>query len=133
MRYMMMMNTPGGSGGGDYKINDWRPEDFKAHIRFMHEFNAKLKEAGEFVDAQGLTPPAEAKLVRAGADGRPVTDGPFAESKEFLAGFWILEVENEARALELAATVSNAPGPRGAPLNMGIELRRIMSAPPVDG
>jgi len=132
MRYMMMMNTPGGKGG-DYRINDWRPEDFKAHIAFMHRFNAALKEAGEFVDAQGLTPPGEAKLVRAGADGRPVTDGPFAESKEFLAGFWILEVENEARALELAAAVSAAPGPRGAPLNMGIELRRIMSAPPVEG
>jgi hypothetical protein len=130
MRYMMLMNAPGGSGG--YKVNEWAQEDFKAHMAFMHDFNRHLVESGEFVDAQGLAPPSQAKLVRAGANGMPVTDGPFAETKEFLAGFWILDVVSAERACELAAQVSVAPGPRGQPLNMSIELRQILSAPPTD-
>ena len=126
----MMMNTPRGTG--DYKINDWSPEDFRAHIAFMMRFNAGLKEAGEFVDAQGLGAPSDAKIVRAGANGEPITDGPFAESKEFLAGYWIIDVESAERAYALAAKASAAPGPRGDPLNMEIEVRRVMAAPPID-
>ena len=127
MRYMLMMNTPRGTG--DYQINDWSPEDFQAHIAFMHRYNKELKEAGEFVDAQGLTPPGQAKLIRAGKDGRPVTDGVFPESKEFLAGFWMIDVESPERAIELAAKASAAPGPGGKPLNMAIEVRPVMSGP----
>jgi len=130
MKYMLMMHAPRGTG--DYQIYQWSPEDFQAHIAFMHRFNTELTEAGEWVDAQGLTPPGEAKLVRAGADGAPVTDGPFAESKEFLAGYWIVDVERPERAYELAAKASAAPGPGGAPLNMPIEVRQVMSkSPPV--
>jgi hypothetical protein len=130
MRYMLMMNAPRGTG--DYQINQWSAEDFKAHIAFMHRYNDELKKSGEFVDAQGLTPPAQAKLVRASKNGQPVTDGPFAETKEFLVGFWVIEVESPERAYELAAKASAAPGPGGAPLNMGIEVRQIMSAPPTE-
>lgn len=129
MKYMMMMNTPRGANG-EYKINDWAPEDFKAHIAFMMQLNKGLKASGEFVEAQGLAAPAQAKLVRAGANGEPITDGPFPESKEFLAGFWILDVESPERAYELAAKVSTAPGPGGKPLNMGIELRQVLDGPP---
>ena len=128
MKYMMMMHTPRGTG--DYQISSWAPEDFKAHIEFMHRYNKDLKAAGEWVEAQGLTPPGEARLVRAGKNGAPVTDGPFAEAKEFLAGFWIVDVDSPARAYELAAKASAAPGPGGAPLNMPIEVRQVMSAPP---
>src|SRR5665213_399373 len=78
MRYMLMMNVPAGTG--DYQIGAWAPEDFKAHIAFMHRYNKELKDAGEFVDGQGLAPPNQAKLVRAGKKGEPITDGPFAES-----------------------------------------------------
>ena len=130
MKYMLMMNTPGGTG--DYQINTWSPEDFQAHMAFMHRFNRELTEAGEWVDGQGLTPPGEAKLVRAGKNGAPVTDGPFPESKEFLAGYWIVDVDRPERAYEIAAKASAAPGPGGAPLNMPIEVRRVMSAPPAD-
>ncbi len=129
MRYMLMMHAPGG-GTGEYRINDWSPESFNAHIAFMHDFNRQLTAGGELVDAQGLSAPSEARLVRAGGNGAPVTDGPFAESKEFLAGFWIVDVDSAERAYEVAAKASAAPGPRGEPLNMAIEVRQVMSAPP---
>ena len=128
MKYMMMMHAPAGTG--DYEIYDWTPDDFKAHIAFMHDLNRELTEAGEWVDGQGLTPPGQAKRVVADASGRPVTDGPFPETKEFLAGYWIIDVASPERAYELAAKVSAAPGPGGAPLNMPIEVRQVMSGPP---
>jgi hypothetical protein len=128
---MLMMHAPRGTGG-DYQINNWSPEDFKAHIAFMHRFNKELTDAGELVGAEGLSTPGEARLVRAGRDGTPVTDGVFPESKEFLAGYWIVEVERTERAYELAAKASAAPGRGGVPLNMKIEVRQVMSGPPTD-
>lgn len=124
---MLMMSVP--KGTGDYRINDWSPEDFKAHIAFMHRFNKDLIEAGEFVTAEGLTPPGNAKLVKATKEGAPATDGVFPESKEFLAGFWIIEVDRPERAYEVAARASTAPGPGGTPLLMPIEVRQIMQGP----
>jgi len=128
MRFMLMMHAPRGTGV--YQINSWSPEDLKNHIGFMHDLNKELKQAGEFVDAQGLTPPGQAKLVRAGKDGVPATDGPFAESKEFLVGYWIVEVDSAERAYEIAARASSAPGPGGKPLINPIEVRQVMSGPP---
>jgi hypothetical protein len=130
MKFMLMMNAPRGTG--DYQINNWSPDDFKAHMAFMNQYNKELTDAGEWVDGQGLTPPGQAKLVRAGKDGTPITDGPFPESKEFLAGYWIVEVDSPERAYALAAKASAAPGPGGVPLNMPIEVRQVMSGPPTD-
>ena len=127
MKYMLMMHAPRGTG--DYQVGSWAPADFEAHIAFMHRFNKGLVDAGEWVDAQGLSAPGEAKLVRAGKDGAPVTDGPFAEAKEFLAGYWIVSVDSPERAYAIAARASAAPGPGGAPLNMPIEVRQVMDAP----
>lgn len=127
MKYMLMMHVP--AGLAEYQINEWSPDDFKAHIDFMRRFNQDLSAAGEFVGAEGLSAPGEAKLVRAGKNGVPITDGPFPESKEFLAGYWIIEVDRPERAYELAAKASAAPGPKGVPLNMPIEVRQVMSAP----
>jgi hypothetical protein len=128
---MLMMHAP--RGKGDYQVSDWSPEDFKAHIAFMHRINQELTAAGEWVGGEGLAAPGEARIVRAGKGGAPaVTDGPFAESKEFLAGFWIVEVDNAERAHEIAATISAAPGPGGKPLIIPIEVRQVMSAPPVN-
>jgi len=126
MKYILMMNTP---SGGDYQINQWSPADFQAHIAFMHSYNADLKKAGEWVSGEGLAPPNQAKLVRAGKDGAPITDGPFPETKEFLAGYWIVDVPSAQRAYQLAAKASAAPGPGGKPLNMGIEVREVMAGP----
>ncbi|HEX6637573.1 MAG TPA: YciI family protein [Steroidobacteraceae bacterium] len=131
MKFMMMMNMP--RGGGDYQINQWSPEAITAHIQFMKDLNKDLKKAGEFVDAQGLTPPGQAKLVRYGGGAPIVSDGPFAESKEFLAGYWIIEVPTRERAYEIAARVSSAPGPDGKPLVIPVELREVMSAPLPEG
>jgi len=130
MKYMLMMHAPRGTG--EYQVGAWSPDDFKAHIAFMHRFNQQLTTAGELIDAQGLSAPGEARLVRAGADGAPVTDGPFPETKEFLAGYWIVDVDDAARAYALAAQVSSAPGPGGAPLRMPVEVRQVMSGPPQD-
>ena len=128
MRYILMMHAP--RGDGSYQINDWSPEDFKRHMAFMHSFNTELTQAGEFVGGEGLAAPGEARVIRAGKGGAPVvTDGPFPEAKEFLAGYWIVEVDTPERAYEIAAQASAAPGKGGVPLNMPIEVRQVMSAP----
>lgn len=130
MRFMLMMHAP---GGGEYQVMKWAPEDLKAHIAFMHRLNKDLTEAGEFVGAEGLAAPADAKVVRAGKNGTPaVTDGPFPETKEFLAGYWIVEVDRPERAYEIAAKASSAPGPGGKPLIIPIEVRQVMRAPSMD-
>lgn len=132
MKYMLMMHAPR-AGWTNAGIGTWPPEDFKAHIRFMIDFNTELKKTGELVGVEGLAGPEAARVVRAGKRGAPeVTDGPFAEAKEFLAGYWIVDVENTERAYEIAALASAAPGKGGVPLNMPIEVRQVMSAPPVD-
>jgi hypothetical protein len=125
---MLMMHAPR-AGSGEYQVNNWSPDDFKAHIAFMHRFNKDLTEAGEFVAAEGLAMPGEAKVIRAGKNGEPITDGVFPEAKEFLAGYWIIDVDRPERAYQIAAKASAAPGPGGAPLNMAIEVRQVMSGP----
>jgi hypothetical protein len=131
MKFMLMMNAP--RGAGDYQINSWTPDELQAHMAFMHRLNKELMEAGERVLAEGLASPGQAKLVKAAKKGGPpVTDGVFPEAKEFLAGFWIVDVENAERAYEIAAKASLAPGPGGAPLFIPIEVRQVLSAPPRD-
>lgn len=132
MKFMLMMNAP--QGDGDWGVSQWAPEDLHAHIRFMKRFATELSEAGQLVAAEGLATPGQARIVRAGKTGTPeVTDGPFAESKEFLAGYWIVDVESPEQAYGIAARASAAPGKGGAPMNMPIEVREVMSGPPVDG
>jgi len=131
MKYMLMMHAPRGTG--EYQIGSWAPSDFQAHMDFMKSFNKELTDSGELVGGEGLAAPGEAKVVRAGRNGTPaVTDGPFPESKEFLAGYWIVEVDTPERAYEIAGRASAAPGPGGAPLAIPIEVRQVMSAPPAD-
>jgi hypothetical protein len=129
MKYMLMMNTP---GGGPYQIANWATQDLQRHILFMKDFAQRLTASGELVAAEGLAGPDQAKLVRAGNDGRPITDGIFPESKEFLAGYWIVDVDGPERAYQIAAEASAAPGLGGKPLNMNIEVRQVMRAPSTD-
>lgn len=127
MKYILMMNVP---KTGYETFMAWPKKDIQTHIAFMHSFNKSLQESGEFVAAEGLASPHEAKIVRAGADGAPVTDGVFPESKEFLAGYWIVDVASPEQAYAIAGRASAAPGPGGAPINMAIEVRQVMSGPP---
>jgi hypothetical protein len=133
VKYMLMMHAPR-AGWDTAGIGTWPPEDIKAHIGFMMRFNKELKEAGELVGAEGLAGPEQARIVHASKnDGAPeVTDGPYPEAKEFLAGYWIVDCESTERAYEIAARASAAPGKAGVPMNMPIEVRQVMSAPPVD-
>jgi hypothetical protein len=131
MKFMLMMNAPGGNG--DWAVSKWKKDDLTAHIRFMKNLNVELQRSGEFVAAEGLATPGEARIVRAGKTGAPeVTDGPFAEAKEFLAGYWIVDVETPERAYAIAGRASAAPGPAGVPLNMPIEVRQVMGIPPLE-
>jgi hypothetical protein len=126
MKYILMMNTMKASHG----VPEWPQQDLQAHIAFMMDLNKELHKRGELVSAEGLSFPDQAKLVRAGKNGIPLTDGVFPESKEFLAGFWIVDVDAPERAYEIAAKVSGAPGPGRAPLNMPVEVRPLMTGPP---
>jgi hypothetical protein len=123
------MNAPGKTA---YQIATWPKADIEAHIAFMRGFASKLASNGELVSAEGLSGPDQAKLVRGGANGEPVTDGVFPETKEFLAGYWIVDVESPERAYAIAAEASMAPAPQGVPLHLAIEVRQVMSGPPTD-
>jgi hypothetical protein len=128
MKFMLMMHAPRGTG--EYAVSQWKPEELQAHIAFMHKLNRDLTAAGELAGAEGMASPGDARIVRAGKNGAPaVTDGPFAESKEFLAGFWIVDVPSAERAYEIAARASAAPGPGGKPMTIPIEVRQVMQAP----
>jgi hypothetical protein len=107
MQYMLIMNTP---RDGYTQFMKWPKTILEANMAFMQAFSQKLTKTGELVITAGLAAPDKAKKVRAGKDGKPITDGVFPESKEFLAGWWIVEVDSEARALEIAAEAATAPG-----------------------
>jgi hypothetical protein len=132
MKFLLLQNYQAGIGC-DVPMPEWAPEDIKAHIDFQHTVNQELVDKGELVDAQGLAGPDLAKYVTFDGVGTPVvTDGPFPEAKELLAGYRMVDVESEARAIEIAARVSAAPGPNGVPIQQPIEVRQVMSAPSVD-
>jgi hypothetical protein len=129
MKYMLIMNCP---KNGYELFAQWPKDALKAHIQWQINFDNALRASGILLSAEGLAAPREAKIVRAGKDGEPVNDSVFPESKEFLAGYWIVEVESPEQAYALAAKASSAPGPGGAPMNMPIEVRQVMSGPPAE-
>jgi len=125
MKYILMMTAT----KADFEAYAKCPkQDLQANIAFMRDFSKELKETGVFVATEGLAFPNQAKLVRAGKDGEPITDGVFPESKEFLAGYWIVDVENAEQAYEIAARVSGAPGSEGMRGSMPIEVRQVVSS-----
>jgi hypothetical protein len=132
MKFILMMGMKTDKESQSKGIMTWPQEDVRRHIQFMMNFNKRLKKNGELVSAEGLAWPSEARVVRAGDEGAPVTDGVFPETKEFLIGYWIIDVEKAERAYSIAAEASAAPGPGGVPLKMPIEVRQIMSGPPED-
>jgi hypothetical protein len=125
MKYILMMH---GKKAEWDQYARWSKEDLERNIAFMQSFNKELKDAGVFVDTKGLAWPQEAKIVRAEKNGEPVTDGVFPESKEFLAGYWVIDVESPEQAYKIAARASVAPGPGGKPGTMPIEVRQVLSS-----
>ena len=125
MKYILMMY---GQKGAWDEYARWSKEDLQRNVEFMQRFSKELHNSGVFVDTRGLAWPQEAKIVRAGDDGEPVTDGVFPESKEFLAGYWVIDVESSELAYKIAARVSGAPGPGGKPGNIPIEVRQVLGS-----
>ena len=128
MRFMLLQDY-GGVESDCPPMSQWTPEEIRAHIDFQNALNAELLERGELIDAQALTGPEMAKFVVADGVSAPViTDGPYPESKELLAGYRMIDVETVERALEIAAQASAAPGVNGVPIRQRIEVREVMSA-----
>jgi hypothetical protein len=124
MKYILMM-TGTNAGVGTYRA--WSDQDRQAHRAVLTQINKELHESGEFVATEGLAGPDQARVVRGEKDGLPATDGVFPESKEFLLGYWIVDVKSPERAYAIAGRISTAPGPGGVPTNMPIEVRQIMT------
>lgn len=126
MKYMLLMNYS--ASPGVPPLAEWAPEDIRASGAHMGAIHEELTANGELVGAEGLSGPEAAKIVTHDGVGAPVvTDGPFPESKEFLAGYWLVDVESEERAIEIAAKTSSAPGPGGKPTAREIEVRPVMT------
>ncbi|MGW6277450.1 YciI family protein [Kribbella sp. NPDC055071] len=126
-KFLLLMSNDGGKT--DTPMLEWDEQDMKAHLQHLSDGIDRLRQSGELVEVNGLTWPKHAKVVRAADATAPVvTDGPFAEGKEVLAGYTMVDVESEERALEIAAWQSCAPGPGGVPLEQPIEVRRVMES-----
>jgi hypothetical protein len=122
MKYILLMS---GTKAGVDHYHSWSQKDIETHMAALRSIANDLSGSGEFVATQGLAEPAEAKVVRGEKNGIPVTDGIFPEAKEFLLGYWIIDVANAGRAYEIAGQISAAPGPGGTPTNMPIEVRQF--------
>jgi hypothetical protein len=126
IRFYLLVNYDDG-GVITEPMEKWDPADIKAHMAYYEALNAELRESGELVGGEALAGRENAKIVRSDGRSAPVvTDGPYAEAKEQLAGFQIIDVESVERAIEIAARVSAVPGPGGVPLQQPIEVRQVM-------
>jgi hypothetical protein len=127
MKYILLMS---GTKAGVDGYRAWSKNDIETHMGVLQTLNRELTQSGEFVATQGLAAPHEAQVVRGMKDGMPITDGIFPEAKEFLLGYWIVDVAAPERAYEIAGRISAAPGPGGVPTNMPIEVRQFASHSP---
>ena len=128
-KYLLLKHYRGAPAAvNDIPMDQWSPEEVDAHIGFMRDFATKLERSGEFIDGQALSP--DGVWVRYDGEGRPpVTDGPFAETKDLIAGWMVIDVDSYERAVELAGELSAAPGAGGRPIHEWLEVRPFMAAP----
>jgi hypothetical protein len=129
-KYLLLKHYRGAPApANNVPMDQWTPEEVEAHIGFMGDFAQRLEGTGEFIDGQAVSP--DGMWVRSNGAGKPpVTDGPFAETKDLIAGWMIIDVDSEARAVELAGELSSAPGAGGEPINEWIEVRPFLALPP---
>jgi hypothetical protein len=130
MKYLLLKHYRGAPDAvNNVPMDRWTPEEISDHVRYMEDFADRLKSRGEFVDGQALSP--EGTWVRSDGEGRPpVTDGPFAETKDLIAGWMVIDVDSYERAVELAGELSAAPGAGGEPIHEWLELRPFLGAAP---
>lgn len=130
MKYLLLKHYRGTPPAvNDVPMDRWTPQEVADHVQYMSDFAERLEGTGEYVDGQALSP--EGVFVRNDGEGRPpVTDGPFAETKDLIAGWMVIDVESHERAVELAGELSAAPGAGGAPIQEWLEARPFLSAPP---
>lgn len=129
-KYLLLKHYRGAPASvNDTPMDQWSPDEVDAHVQYMKDFAARLEGTGEFVDSQALSP--DGVWVRSGGEGRPaVTDGPFAETKDLIAGWMVIDVDSYQRAIELAGQLSAAPGTGGAPVQEWLEVRPFLSERP---
>ena len=134
-KYLLLKHYSGGPAPEPncVPMSEWTADEITAHIAFQHEVGRMLHDSGEMVDAQGLSPDGAYVRYSGPAAAPVVTDGPFPESKELVAGWYLVDVDSEARAYEIAAHVSSAPGRGGEPIYEWIEVRQVLSEPPAVG
>jgi hypothetical protein len=127
VKYLLLKHYRGAPASvNDVPMDRWTPEEVDAHVRFMRDVAARLKESGEFVESQELAP-GGAFVRHDGDDRPPVTDGPFAETKDLIAGWMVIDVESWERAVEVAAELSAAPGAGGRPVQEWLEVRPFLT------
>jgi hypothetical protein len=129
-KYLLLKHYRGAPAAvNDVSMDKWKPAEVEAHVQYMNDFAARLEASGEFIDAQALSP--DGAWVRSDGDGRaPVTDGPFAETKDLIAGWMVIDVDSYERAVALAGELSAAPGAGGEPTHEWLEIRPFLTAPP---
>ena len=129
-KYLLLKHYRGAPAAvNDVPMDRWTPEEIDAHVAYMEDFATRLRQSGEFVDGQALSP--EGAFVRYDGEGRPpVTDGPFVETKDLIAGWYIIDVESWDRAVQLAGELSAAPGPGGKPISEWLEVRPFLADSP---
>ena len=132
-KYLLLKHYRGAPAAvNNIPFTEWTPEEFDVHVRYMQDFAEKLKETGEFVSGEAVAP--DGMWVRSDGPGRPpVTDGPFAETKDLIAGWMVIDVDSQERAIELAGELSAAPGANGEPIHEWLELRPFLAEPPTIG
>ena len=129
-KYLLLKHYRGAPASvNDVPMDQWTPDEVEAHMQFMRDFAARLEGTGEIVDGQALSP--EGVWVRYDGEGRPpCTDGPFAETKDLIAGWFVIDVDSQERAIELAGELSAAPGAGGKPIHEWLEVRPFLATPP---
>ena len=129
-KYLLLKHYRGAPAPtNDVPMDRWTPQEFSAHVQYMQDFEQRLRQSGEFVSGEGLS--MDGCWVRYDGEGRPpVTDGPFAETKDLIAGWMVIDVDSYDRAIELAGELSAEPGAGGEPIGKWLELRPVMEAPP---
>jgi len=129
-KYLLLKHYRGAPEAvNEVPMDKWTPDEVDAHMKYMNDFAARLEKNGEYIDGQALSP--DGLWVRYDGEGRPpVTDGPFAETKDLIAGWMVIDVDSDERAIELAGELSAAPGAGGKPIHEWLEVRPFLTLAP---